>query len=55
MPTADISNIVGRLNPQPQYITQEVVAGDGDTIQGSEYAGIGDVQECVGTTPNDDS
>ncbi|KAH8099619.1 glycoside hydrolase superfamily [Cristinia sonorae] len=45
MTVDDIQNIIGRLNPKPQYITQEVVSGDGETIQGSEYTGIGDVHE----------
>ena len=47
MPVADIQNILGRISPQPQYITQEVVAGDGETIQGEEYTSIGDVHEYV--------
>jgi len=45
MPVADITNIISRLNPKPQYVTQEVVSGDGETIQGSEYTSIGDVME----------
>ncbi|CAE6489939.1 unnamed protein product [Rhizoctonia solani] len=47
--TADIANILGRLNSKP-YITQEVIFGSGEPVQPSEYTANGDVQEFRYTT-----
>lgn len=44
MPAGDIANILGRFSRKP-YITQEVIFGQGEPIQPSEYVGNGDVQE----------
>jgi hypothetical protein len=44
IPTDDIANILSRLSSQP-YITQEVIFGEGEPIQPSEYTQNGDVQE----------
>ncbi|KAF7327096.1 Alpha-amylase [Mycena kentingensis (nom. inval.)] len=49
MPAGDISNIISRLTRRP-YITQEVSIGPEESIQASEYAGNGDVQEFRWTT-----
>ncbi|EEB96478.1 hypothetical protein MPER_04383 [Moniliophthora perniciosa FA553] len=44
IPSDDIANILGRLESKP-YVTQEVIFGDGEPIQPSEYVDNGDVQE----------
>ncbi|KDN35965.1 hypothetical protein RSAG8_11176, partial [Rhizoctonia solani AG-8 WAC10335] len=49
IPAGDIANILGRLSSKP-YITQEVIFGNGEPIQPSEYTGNGDVQEFRYTT-----
>ncbi|ESK93505.1 alpha-amylase [Moniliophthora roreri MCA 2997] len=47
--STDLANILSRLNSKP-YITQEVIFGNGEPIQPSEYVGNGDVQEFRYTT-----
>ncbi|KAF8885197.1 glycoside hydrolase superfamily [Infundibulicybe gibba] len=46
---SELQNIVDRFVGKP-YLTQEVVSSCSDTIQASEYTGIGDVQEFRYTT-----
>ncbi|KAF9258750.1 glycoside hydrolase [Marasmius fiardii PR-910] len=41
IPTGDISNILGRLTSKP-YITQEVIYGDNEAVQPSEYVKNGE-------------
>lgn len=44
MPSADISNILSRLDPPPTYITQETNGVSGH-IKPSDYIANGDAQE----------
>ncbi|KAF5364605.1 hypothetical protein D9758_005615 [Tetrapyrgos nigripes] len=45
IPTDDIHNILSRLDSTPGYISQEVIFGEGEPVQPSEYVQNGDVQE----------
>ncbi|ESK93482.1 alpha-amylase [Moniliophthora roreri MCA 2997] len=49
IPSDDIANILSRLESTP-YVTQEVIFGNGEPIQPSEYVDNGDVQEFRYTT-----
>jgi hypothetical protein len=44
MASSDIANILGRVGPV-EYITQEVIWGDGEPVQPGEYVQNGNVQE----------